>query len=156
MKNKIRILILTFFCIYSISFVAGSTLAPITAHFQHYEISANLTAVYMFSCHQEPDRTFWILGYPAALCCRCLGFYLGVVISCIAAIFNKIKISLKMFLLLCSLTCIDILINYGFGIRAYNTGNITRFFVGIAMGLLFVVILQFLYERTSKLCSKKQ
>lgn len=156
MKNKIRVLILTFFCIYSAFFVAGSTLAPIMAHFKYYEISATLTAIYMFSCHQEPDRVFWILGYPAALCCRCLGFYLGVVLSCIAAIFNRVKISLRIFILLCSLIFIDILINYGFGIRVYNTGNITRFFIGIVMGLLFVVILQFLYERISKLCSKKQ
>ena len=154
MKNRIRVLILAFFCLYSLFFVIGSVLAPIAAHFQYYDLSAELTALYVSSCHQEADRVFWISGYPAALCCRCLGFYLGVVLSCIAAMFNKLKIGLKIFLLLCLLTFIDILINYGFGIRAYNTGNITRFFIGMVMGLLFVVILQFLYERISKLCLK--
>ena len=154
MKNKIRVLILIFFCIYSAFFVIGSILAPVTAHFHHYEISADLTSLFT-SCHQESDRTFCILGYPVALCCRCLGFYLGVTLSCIAAIFNKVKINLRIFILLCALAFIDILINYGFVIRAYNTGNITRFFIGTVMGLLFVVILQLLYERMSKLCLKK-
>jgi len=110
----------------------------------------------MFSCHQQPDRSFWLLGYPVALCCRCLGFYCGVVISGIVAIFDKLKINLKWFIGLALLCAVDIYINYGLGIRVHNTGNITRFIVGVVMGLLFVVILQVLCERIGKLlCSKK-
>ena len=127
------------------------------AYFQHYEISAQLTALYMYSCHQAPDRSFWILGYPAALCCRCLGVYIGTCIACAFAIFNKLKINFKTFLILLLIVGIDVLINYGFGIRAHNTGNIIRFLVGIIMGLLIVIILQYLYERNwKKLCSRKQ
>ena len=28
-------------------------------------------------CHQDPERSFWILGTPIAVCARCLGIYLG-------------------------------------------------------------------------------
>jgi uncharacterized membrane protein len=147
MKEKIRIFVLILFCLYSAFFFIGSILAPIMAHFQQYEISAHLTTLYMFSCHQQPDRSFWILGYPVSLCCRCLGFYLGVIIFGTISIFNKLKINLKTFLILLIITITDIYINYGMGIRIHNTGNITRFFVGLIMGLLFVIVLNFLLIR---------
>ncbi|MCM1266110.1 MAG: DUF2085 domain-containing protein [Candidatus Gastranaerophilales bacterium] len=154
--KKIKNLIILIFSIYSLYFVLGSTLAPVMAYFHHYELSAKLTSMYIYSCHQEPTRTFWVLGYPMALCCRCFGFYLGVVVSGVVAIFDRLKLSLKIFLFLLVLTSIDILINYGFGIRTYNTGNITRFIAGIMMGLLFVATLQYLIERMEKkLCTKK-
>jgi uncharacterized membrane protein len=28
-------------------------------------------------CHQDPARSFWILGAPVAVCARCLGIYIG-------------------------------------------------------------------------------
>ena len=28
-------------------------------------------------CHQDPQRSVWLFGAPAALCARCLGLYLG-------------------------------------------------------------------------------
>jgi uncharacterized membrane protein len=55
--------------------------------------------------------------------------------------------NIKTFLILLIITFIDIFVNYGMGIRAHNTGNITRFCVGLIMGLLFVVVLKFLFER---------
>lgn len=134
---SIRKIILLMFCLYSVFFFAGSTLAPVMAHFKYYDLSAILTATYMFSCHQQPDRSFWILGYPTALCCRCYGFYLGVIISGIVALFDKLKISRKLFIIIFMLCFIDIIINCGLG-KAVNTGNITRFIIGILMGTLFI------------------
>lgn len=147
LKNLIKIIIICFFCLYSLFFVAGSVFAPLFAHFEFYELSAKLTTLYMFSCHQAPDRCFWFFGYPVALCCRCLGFYFGVVIFGIIAIFDKLKVNLKTFFILFSMAFVDILINYGFGIRAYNTGNITRFLIGMIMALLFISVLKYLFER---------
>lgn len=147
MKKKFKIALISILCLYSAFFFIGSILAPILAHYKYYNLSAMLTSLYVYSCHQEPNRCFWILGYPVALCCRCLGFYIGVFISGIIDIFDKLHITLKTFVILFLATVVDIVVNYGFGIRHYNTGNITRFIIGLIMGLLFIVILSHLFRR---------
>ena len=145
MKQKIRKVIIILFCLYSAFFFIGSTLAPIMAYMKHYDFSALLTSLYMYSCHQQPDRSFWIFGYPMALCCRCYGFYLGVIISGITVLFNKLRINLKTFIFLLVLCFVDIIINYGLG-TIHNTGNITRFIVGVLMGILFITGLDYLLK----------
>ncbi len=64
-----------------------------------YDLSAKLTSLFIYSCHQQPDRSFWLLGYPIALCCRCLGFYLGVAISTIVALIGKFNLKLRYFVI---------------------------------------------------------
>lgn len=42
--------------------------------------SAITLAIFVFFspvCHQDPARSFWLLGAPVAVCARCLGIYLG-------------------------------------------------------------------------------
>ena len=146
MKQKIRKIIILLFCLYSAFFFIGSTLAPIMAYMKHYDFSALLTSLYMYSCHQQPDRSFWILGYPMALCCRCIGFYLGVFIFGFIDIFDRLRVSLKTFVTLLIISIIDIVINYGLQER-HNTGNVTRFIVGIIMGLLFVSVISYLFKK---------
>ena len=145
MRIKIRYIVLTFFCIYSIFFFLGGTLAPLMAKCGYYDFSSELYFIYFHSCHQQPDRSFWFVGYPVALCCRCYGFYLGVIIFSILALFNKLKINLKVFSILAMISLIDIYINYGLGMRL-NTGNYTRFFVGIVMGLLFTTLICYILK----------
>lgn len=144
MRKIITKVLLLAFCLYSGFFFIGSTLAPILAHFQVYELSAKLTAIYMFSCHQDPSRSFWLLGYPIALCCRCYGTYLGSVIFSIFALCDKLKINLKIYVILLLICLVDIFINYGMGIRAHNTGNIIRFIIGIIMGLLITTTINYI------------
>jgi uncharacterized membrane protein len=146
MKQKIRKIIITLFVLYSAFFFIGSTLAPIMAHIKQYDFSAILTSLYMYSCHQQPDRSFWILGYPVALCCRCLGFYIGVFICGLVDIFDRLKMSFKWFIALFVISVIDIYINYGLAER-HNTGNVTRFVIGLIMGLLFVSIISYLFKK---------
>ncbi len=135
MKNKVKNIVLITFCIYSLFFVLGSFLAPVMAHIKQYDFSAILTSTYMFSCHQRPERCFWILGYPVALCARCLGFYLGVSLSAFLVFSKEWSISYKIFWILFVISIADILANSIFKI---NTFNATRFAVGIVMGILFV------------------
>lgn len=139
MKNRIRIILLILFSLYSAYFFIGSTLAPILAHYQHYDLSAKLTSLFIYSCHQQPDRSFWLMGYPVALCCRCYGVYLATMVASIFAIFNKLKINKYLIIILVLISVIDLYINYGMGIRTHNTGNIVRFIVGIIMGLLITL-----------------
>ncbi|HEX9934586.1 MAG TPA: DUF2085 domain-containing protein, partial [bacterium] len=35
-------------------------------------------------CHQIPERSFKILGYPLAVCARCTGVYVGFLLGAIA------------------------------------------------------------------------
>ena len=35
-------------------------------------------------CHQNPARSFWLQGSPAAVCVRCLGIYFGTVVGSLA------------------------------------------------------------------------
>ena len=135
--------ILFIFCIYSIFFLAGGVLAPIFAYFKLFDISGKLSATYMFSCHQNPSRSFWILNYPMALCCRCLGFYLGVAVSSLIIVIKGWEISYKKFIALFFIAFTDILLNYTFKL---NTGNYTRFLIGIIMGFLFTALICFVFR----------
>ena len=40
--------------------------------------SAALYAAFASLCHQAPERSWTVLGYPLAVCTRCFGFYCGV------------------------------------------------------------------------------
>lgn len=141
MRNVIKKVVIIFFLAYSLFFVIGSTLAPVFAHFKLYEQSSFLTSLYVHACHQQPDRAFWFFGYPVALCCRCYGFYTGAAVSSIIALFNKLKLSFKVFPLLLFLIIVDITLNF---IVHINTGNIIRFTVGIIMGFLFISTVNYL------------
>lgn len=52
--------------------------APLAAaHFRHYAAAA----LYLFFapvCHQIPERSFSLYGFPLAVCHRCAGIYLGL------------------------------------------------------------------------------
>lgn len=138
MKNNIKNLILIILCLYSSFFVVGSVCAPICAHYNQFDLSGKLTAIYMFSCHQNPSRSFWILNYPAALCCRCLGFYIGVTVSSLVVLVKKYRMLYKKFAILLVAALADIVCNYVFKL---NTGNFVRFLAGIALGVSFITLI---------------
>ena len=141
MKNFIKNFLLSLFCIYSLYCLLGSIAAPIMACLTKYDLSAKLTSLFIYSCHQQPDRSFWLLGYPIALCCRCLGFYLGVAISTIVALIGKFNLKLRYFVIFLLFTTTDIFANF---IWHKDTRNITRFITGIIMGLLFTMVLNYI------------
>lgn len=61
--------------------VALAVLAPIASFFNATQFSDAIYAVYGFICHQFPERSFWILYHPLAVCARCFGIYAGVFIG---------------------------------------------------------------------------
>jgi hypothetical protein len=63
--------------LYSLVLLLAALLAPAFAATHHFEWAGNIYQVFALSCHQNPSSTFWLMGYPAAVCCRCLGIYLG-------------------------------------------------------------------------------
>ena len=142
-KDKVIYLILLFFCLYSLFFIIGSTFAPVFAHYKQYDISAKLTSLYIYSCHQQPDKSFWIMGYPIALCCRCLGFYIGVSLSSIFYIFHNKKLQFKFFVFILLFVLLDLISNC---LIKYYTHNAIRFIVGLMMGLLFTSIICYVFR----------
>lgn len=36
-----------------------------------------------FTCHQRPERSYWLLGCQLPVCVRCLGIYIGVLVGLI-------------------------------------------------------------------------
>ena len=92
-----RRVILIIFCLYSLFFVVCSIASPVFAKLGLYKASADLFFLFSGTCHQQPHLSFWLLGYPMPLCCRCLGVYTGSSISAALFASNKIKIGLAAF-----------------------------------------------------------
>ncbi len=62
-------------------FIGLPYLAPILAHYGFNSAALVIYRAYRVTCHQQPERSFHIFGYQAALCHRCtaiwLSFFLG-------------------------------------------------------------------------------
>ena len=43
-----------------------------------------LYAAFSWICHQRPERSWHLAGYPLAVCVRCLGVYLGALAGAVA------------------------------------------------------------------------
>lgn len=59
----------------ALSVAALST--PVLGAFGYTLAAFSLAQFFSAVCHQDPARSFWILGAPVAVCTRCLGIYLG-------------------------------------------------------------------------------
>lgn len=58
---------------------AAALAAPLLAKLGFALSAFALLQFFSRVCHQDPARSFWIAGAPAAVCIRCLGIYLGAV-----------------------------------------------------------------------------
>jgi uncharacterized membrane protein len=56
--------------------------APWLAAHSHFVASAFLYALFSRICHQVPERSFALAGFPLAVCHRCAGLYLGLLLGC--------------------------------------------------------------------------
>jgi uncharacterized membrane protein len=55
-------------------------------------ISAMITLFFSPVCHQAPDRSFHLRGYPMAVCARCTGIYVGFLVGIlIHPLFRRLK-----------------------------------------------------------------
>jgi uncharacterized membrane protein len=55
--------------------------APIAHASQHGLVAATLYQAFSHVCHQQPERSFFILGRPLAVCARCTGIYSGFALT---------------------------------------------------------------------------
>ncbi len=139
----IKNILIVLLALYSAFFLIGAVLVPVLSYTANYSLSANLNSILSNACHQNPERTFWLMGYPMALCARCFGVYLSVCISCLLLLADKFSINFKIFIILAIICSTDILLNL-FNI---NTGNITRFFIGLLIGILITKFFNYIITR---------
>jgi uncharacterized membrane protein len=59
--------------------------APLLASHSHSLLAAALYLLLSPACHQDPARSFFLAGYPLAVCHRCSGIYFGLLVSAVFA-----------------------------------------------------------------------
>jgi uncharacterized membrane protein len=58
-------------------FLATIVLAPLALAHGHIGIAHVIYGGFSVACHQMPERSFQVSGFPLAVCARCLGLYAG-------------------------------------------------------------------------------
>jgi uncharacterized membrane protein len=57
--------------------------APLLSAHGRFPILASIAYLFFAPvCHQRPDRSFYLLGHPLAVCHRCSGIYIGLLAGC--------------------------------------------------------------------------
>jgi uncharacterized membrane protein len=89
-------------------------------------------------CHQNPQRSFAVLGAPLAVCSRCFGIYAGflggMILYPFRRGFDSVRLpGLRAFLLVSLPIGLDAGANF-FGL--WNTPNLPRFLLGFAWGTI--------------------
>jgi uncharacterized membrane protein len=131
--------LLLFFLIYTFYFLTASFLAPVSAFFKHYEIADFLYYSLSASCHQQPSKSFWILGYPMGVCSRCLGIYISVFLVLCFYLYKNFLISNKLLLFTVSTFVIGFLLKY-LEIDSF-INNYIRLISGVFIGCFMIVVL---------------
>ncbi|KYK37725.1 MAG: DUF2085 domain-containing protein [Theionarchaea archaeon] len=72
------------FLLLSASAVVIIFLAPYAAYTNHPYISHQCYHAFSSLCHQRPERSFFLWGYPMGVCARCTFFYIGILTGMIA------------------------------------------------------------------------
>jgi uncharacterized membrane protein len=67
------------------AFAAATVAAPLLAARSNSFLAATVYVLLSPACHQIPERSFRLLGYPWAACHRCSGIYLGLFVATLFA-----------------------------------------------------------------------
>lgn len=76
-----------------------------------------------WGCHQLPERSLFIKGYQFPVCTRCMGIWIGIILS-VAFLIFKITIPIRLSLLFMFVMIIDGGIQYVFKIMSNNVKRI--------------------------------
>lgn len=138
MKSKSRILTIYFFSLIGIVAWLGIVLLAPYLKSNNSGWSALFYAVFSPICHQIPSRSFFLFGYPLAVCGRCFGIYSGFFIGALFYPFlkglsNTTLPRAKTFIFLSLPIVLD---TFGNFLRLWITPNIPRFIIGFLWGLI--------------------
>lgn len=138
MKKKIKILFVYLLTLSGIFIWIGAIfLAP---YLRSCSSSLNIFIYSIFSplCHQNPLRSFFFLGYPLAVCARCLGIYFGFFAGTglypfLKGFSNLALPKTQTFIFLSTPIVIDTLGNF---LHLWMTSNWIRFILGFIWGAI--------------------
>jgi uncharacterized membrane protein len=117
-------------------FLLGGLLPPVFVKTGQPTIADCLYEVFSASCQQQSTRTFWMLGYPMALCARCLGAYCGFAGLALYSVVRK-QIAIAPIIVLLSA-----LLAFGEKVMEWTlwpANNALRFIAGIGLGFLVFI-----------------
>jgi len=133
-KRKIVYILLI---LYAGVFLTSGIGAPVTAHFNQFELANKFYGLMSLSCHQNPLRSFWIFGYPMALCSRCSGIYLGSILTLLLLIFKDFRLKSLFIILLLLMVITEIVLEK---VTILEGNNFIRFISGNICGFIFIVL----------------
>ncbi len=115
---------------------AAVVATPLCAAHSNHKVASILYLLFSGICHQIPERSFALLGYPFPVCHRCFGIYAGLFLGCFFAYGLSSRIlPARRFLIL------SVLAAMGFDVLApvvglWNNSAISRFSTGLAFGIM--------------------
>jgi uncharacterized membrane protein len=115
--------------------------APILASNSHYAAAAVFYFSFSCICHQIQERSFIVFGFPLAVCHRCFGIYLGLLLG---AVFNcrfihRSPQSRRGWVLI---ACMPLLLDFLAPYLGLWTGtHYSRFITGLLFGILISSLL---------------
>jgi len=95
-----------------------------------------LRQFFVLVCHQDPARSFWILGAPMAVCARCFGIYTGAAVASFAA---RVRRARGMLLIAIVVNAADVV---GEVAGMHGDWQWVRFALGIALGAAAMGVIQ--------------
>jgi uncharacterized membrane protein len=111
-----------------IALAAAAVAAP--WFLQHdYPVAVGLYRGFAFVCHQRPERSFWLLGAPVAVCARCLGIYIGAAIGFLLR--TSRQLALRILIVAAAINLIDAMAELA---GLHGNWMLVRFGLGLMLG----------------------
>lgn len=138
MKKKNKILLIYFLTLVGVIFWLGLIILVPYLKSQSINLNVFVNAIFSPICHQTPSRSFFLFGYPLAVCGRCFGIYVGFFIGVLLYPFvNGFSVEslpkARMFILVSAPIVFDTVGNF---FHLWMTPIIPRFIIGLIWGLL--------------------
>jgi uncharacterized membrane protein len=121
----------------------GAVVAPPLLQREAPRWSALFYSAFSPVCHQRPERSFLLRGFPMAVCGRCFGIYAGILLGTLVFPLRRRKAEsgLPTLRTLAAFTLPIGLDTLGNFLGLWSTGNVVR----LATGLVWGVILPFAF-----------
>jgi uncharacterized membrane protein len=114
--------------------------APVAAASSHGSVAGTIYAAFSKICHQLPERSFFIAGYPLAVCSRCTGLYFGFTLSLLTyPLIRSLRITTppdrKWLFLAAAPMVVDVGVNL---LGIWHNTHSSRLFTGLLLGAVGV------------------
>jgi uncharacterized membrane protein len=135
-NRKSPVLAWLFMVLGALSFLSLIIDAPVAVAENHSSTAGIIYAAFSKICHQRPERSFYLVGYPLAVCSRCTGLYVGFALALVTyPLVRSLRTTTapdrKWLFLAAAPLGIDVTLNF-FGI--WENTHSSRFLTGLLLG----------------------